>query len=156
MIISIRRSKTIQFRERVLEVPVARCPNHRLCAVFWTEKHFSQIPAPQGAVAFRIPGRGGGSSAMSYPIYQDTLKMFAGRAGLDPSSVSSHSLRRGGCTYLSMCGASIEELRTRGDWCTDTVFTYLKTPLTVRIMDDMRVATSLAATNIEEGGLEDL
>ena len=82
--------------------------------------------------------------------------MFAGRAGLDPSTVSSHSLRRGGCTYLSLCGASIEELRTRGDWCTDTVFTYLKTPLTVRIMDDMRVATSLAATNIEEGGLEDL
>ena len=94
---------------------------------------------------------------MSYPVYQDTLRLFAGQAGLDPSSVSSHSLRRGGCTYLSLCGASIEELRTRGDWCTDTVFTYLKTPLTVRIMDDMRVATSLAATNImEEGGLGDL
>lgn len=34
MIIVVRRSKTIQFRERKLEIPVTRCPDRRLCAVF--------------------------------------------------------------------------------------------------------------------------
>ena len=64
---------------------------------------------------------------------------------MDPASVSSHSLRRGDCTFLSLCRATIEELRTRGDWCTDTVFTYLTMPLSIRIMNDMQVATNLAA-----------
>lgn len=149
MIIRIRRSKTIQFQERILEIPVARCSNHLLCAVYWTERHFSEAPAPPEAMAFRLPlGGGGGEDTfpLPYPTYQSTLKIFARRAGLDPDTISSHSLRRGGCTYLSMCGASIEELRVRGDWATDTVFTYLKTPLTVRIMNDMRVATSLASS----------
>lgn len=145
LIISIRRSKTIQFHERVLEVPVARCPNHLLCAVHWTERHFSEVPAQPDAMAFRISGADGSSAPLTYQLYQSTLKLFSKRAGLDPDSVSSHSLRRGGCTFLSMCGATLEELRSRGDWSTDTVFTYLKTPLTLRIVNDMRVATTLAA-----------
>lgn len=44
-----------------------------------------------------------------------------------------------------MCGASLEELRTRGDWASDTIFIYLKTPLGARIVNDIRVATSLAS-----------
>ena len=86
----------------------------------------------------------------TYKAYQATLRIFAEKAGMDPASVSSHSLRRGGCTFLSLCGVMIEELRTRGDWCTDwctdTVFTYLKTHLSIRIMNDMHVATNLSAT----------
>ena len=147
MVIRIRRSKTIQFQERILEIPVARCRDHSLCAVFWVERHFREVPALQGDMAFRLPS--GDASAASYPLpyptYQATLKIFAAKAGLDPSVISSHSLRRGGCTYLSMCGATIEELKVRGDWASDTIFTYLKTPLTIRIMNDMRVANSLAS-----------
>lgn len=146
LIISIRRSKTIQFRERVLQVPVARCPNTQICAVHWTELHFRQVPAPPDAMAFRFPIPGGESIPLPYSYYQATLKLFAEKAGLDPDQVSSHSLRRGGCTFLSMTGASLEELRARGDWSTDTVFTYLKTPLTLRIVNDMKVATALAVS----------
>lgn len=155
MIISIRRSKTIQFQERVLEVPVARCPDKALCAVFWTEKHFGQLPAPPEAMAFRLPVSGGTSSPMLYTIYQATLKLFSSEAGLDPVTISSHSLRRGGCTYLSLCGATLEELRTRGDWSSDTVFLYLKTPLSVRIMNDIRVATALAVPSAPETAVPD-
>lgn len=153
MVIRVRRSKTIQFQERVLEIPVARCHATAICAVHWTERHFRETPAAQEAMAFRIPTATAGESApLPYLVYQDTLKAFAGRAGLDPSSVSSHSLRRGGCTYLSMCGASLEELRVRGDWASDTVFTYLKTPLAVRIINDMRVAAALSSSPSSSAG----
>ena len=148
MIIRIRRSKTIQFQERILEIPVARCRDHSLCAVYWVERHFREVPALPGEMAFRLPEGGAGRDVtypFPYPTYQATLKIFAAKAGLDPTAISSHSLRRGGCTYLSMCGATIEELKVRGDWASDTIFTYLKTPLTARIMNDMRVATSLAS-----------
>lgn len=151
MVLCIRRSKTIQFQERVLEVPVARCPNESICAVHWTERHFRELPANPDDPAFRIPSTEGRSNPLTYAIYQDSLRLFAARAGLDPSSISSHSLRRGGCTYLAMCGATMEELRTRGDWKSDTVFTYLKTPLSERIINDMRVASALSSTTPNEG-----
>lgn len=149
MVIRIRKSKTIQFQERVLEVPVAKCENKAICAVYWTVRHFRETPASGDEMAFRIPSEAG-SLPLPYSAYQATLKIFSKKAGLDHESISSHSLRRGGCTYLSMCGASLEELKTRGDWSSDTVFAYLKTPLTVRIMNDMRVANTLSTTQWEK------
>ena len=45
---------------------------------------------------------------------------------------------------MSLCGATLEEIRVRGDWTSNAVFLYLQTPLSVRILNDMRVATILA------------
>ena len=143
LVLTIRKSKTIQFNERILEVPVARCCDPALCAVRWVELHFRELPAEGGDAAFRLPAPGGGSSILTYAVYQSTLKVFAGRAGIDPGDISSHSLRRGGCTFLAMCRATVEELKTRGDWSSDTVYIYLKTPLETSILNDMRVAASL-------------
>ena len=50
------------------------------------------------------------------------LKYFGEKVGLDPSNLSLHSLRREGCTYLAMCGATLEEIKTKGDWASDAVF----------------------------------
>lgn len=149
MIITVRRCKTIQFMERKLEIPVARCINKALCAVYWTELHFNQILAGPGEAAFRVPSGREGSEPMSYKVYQDTLRLFSNRAGLGDFDFTSHSLRRGGCTFLSMCGATIEELRVRGDWASDAVFGYLKTPLQSRILNDIRVASALANLDVE-------
>lgn len=142
MIITIRKTKTIQFRQRKLQIPIAKCKDKRLCAVYWTDRHFRELPSTSDSLAFRIP-HGSGSSPLTYNLYEKTLKVFVARAGMNPADFSSHSLRRGGCTYLSMCGATLEELRTRGDWSSDTIFAYLKTPITHRIVHDMRVASSL-------------
>ena len=46
-----------------------------------------------------------------------------------------------------MFGASIEEIKTRGDWASETVYKYLKTPLQARILSDFRVAASLSAVD---------
>ena len=55
MLITITRSKTIQFKERILEIPITYCPDRELCAVFWTLKHFSKVPADPDSLAFLIP-----------------------------------------------------------------------------------------------------
>ena len=73
------------------------------------------------------------------------LKLFGAKAGYDPDLLSSHSLRRGGCTFLSVYGATLEELRTCGDWSRDAVFEYIKTPLPIRVVNDMRVVSLLAS-----------
>lgn len=155
MILQIRRSKTIQFGQRVLDIPVANCHDITLCAVYWTRRHFAELPAVDTEPAFRLPDGYGGSFPLTYDIYQGMLKLFAAKAGLDPSKLSTHSLRRGGCTYLAMTGSSLEELRVRGDWSSDSIFAYLKTPLAVRIINDIRVASLLANNQQGTDGLGD-
>ena len=65
------------------------------------------------------------------------------RAGLDASKFSTHSLRRGGATFMRMSGASLQEIRERGDWKSGAVHEYLKLSLTERLSVDMKVALCL-------------
>ena len=55
MVLKITRTKMIQFSERFLQIPIARCQDIRLCAVHWTELHFTQLPASPDSLAFRVP-----------------------------------------------------------------------------------------------------
>ena len=55
MLIRVCWSKIIQFKERVLEVPVARCINKELCAVYWTSRHFRELETGQGMWRLGFP-----------------------------------------------------------------------------------------------------
>lgn len=138
----VRKSKTNQFRERIHKIPVAEVANRELCAVFWLKRHFDQCPAPRDAQAFRVP-REGHSIPLQYRYYTDVLKSSCRAAGLPPDQFSSHSLRRGGATFLRLCGAPLEEIKERGDWKSDCVRQYLKASVMERLTLDMRVSVLL-------------
>ena len=87
-----------QFKERVLEIPVSRCADRWLCAIYLARATLS--PGTYHDMTFRILTLGRGSAPFLYANYQETLKIFADKAGLDPSLFSSHSLRKGGGVYL--------------------------------------------------------
>ena len=136
MLINVTKSKTIQYAERSLEIPVARIKVQELCAVYWVERHFREREARMDQEAFWLPN----NNPLTYSIYQKTLKYACGEIGLEARLFSSHSMRRGGATFLYMSGASISEIKTRGDWSSDCVYKYLSAPLKVRIQDDMRMS----------------
>ena len=142
LMLHIRKSKTVQFGERVHKIPVVRVRDVALCAVHWVEEHFRQCPAPAEARAFRVP-RGGYSVPLEYSYYLGVIKCICGRSGLDSSLFSTHSLRRGGATYLRMCGASLQEIKERGNWKSDVVYQYLQLSLVERLALDKRVAMCL-------------
>ena len=142
VLVCVRKSKTNQFRERVHKIPVAEVANKELCAVSWLRKHLRQCPAPMDAKVFRIP-RDGHSIPLTYEYYSSKLKIACSAAGLPPNEFSSHSLRRGGATFLRLCGASIDTIKERGDWKSDCVKQYLKSSLVERLSVDMRVAVLL-------------
>ena len=142
MMVRVRKSKTIQYQERVHLIPVSRVLDNRLCAVHWVQRHFESIPAPPRAPAFQVP-RAGGSASMPYPFYLGCVKLLSTGAGILPN-VTTHSLRRGGATYLRMCGATLAEIKERGDWRSDAVFEYLKYSVEERLALDLRVAALLA------------
>ena len=76
MIITIRKSKTIQFSERKLLIPVSRLKNTFLCAVFWAEKHFAEVEAHDSSPAFLVPTRLS-YSAIPYDKLQSTIKIVS-------------------------------------------------------------------------------
>lgn len=143
MMVSVEKSKTNQFRERVHMIPVTRVVDTRLCAVYWVDKHFRECPAPQQYKAFRMP-RAGNSVPLTYTYYQEALKAASARSGMDPSKVSTHSLRRGGANYLRSVGVSIMEIKERGDWRSDCVYEYLETSVNERLATDLRVSNILS------------
>ena len=55
LLITVRKSKSIQFQDRLLKIPISRCPNKDLCAVYWCERQFTEIPAGKDELTFRIP-----------------------------------------------------------------------------------------------------
>ena len=144
MMLKVRRSKTIQFKERTHLIPVSYVQDRELCAVHWLKVHLRQLPSGRSEAAFRLP-RGAGSTPMSYTYYLSALKLLCARAGLEPSLFTTHSLRRGGATFLRLCGASITEIKERGDWRSDAVYQYIQASIMERLSLDMRVAAILGA-----------
>lgn len=147
MIIQVVKSKTIQFKERELLIPVAYTSNRDLCAVTWTARHFADFPADDASPAFLLP-QGDSTTPLTYAIYNASIKLWCSKIGLDPLSISSHSLRRGGATFMRMSGASIQEIKERGDWHSDAVYDYLHAPLSERISVELRASHILSHTPI--------
>ena len=139
LLLNVVKSKTNQYRERVHKIPVSCVRDTRLCAVYWVRKHFEECPAEPQSRAFRVP-KGGNSVPLTYKFYLKVIKTIATIAGLDSSTFSTHSLRRGGATFLRMSGASLQVIKERGDWSSDAVYLYLQTSLTERLTSDLRVS----------------
>ena len=140
----VRKSETIQFREKTHLIPVSSVMNPALCAVYWVRRHFENIEVPPESGAFRIQCRGGGSVPLPYNYYLSSLKDRCRRAGLQPGNFTTHSLRRGGTTFLRQCGASIIEIKERGDWKSEAVHEYLQLPIEQRLAADIHVTMILA------------
>ena len=71
MLVNVRQSKTVQFRERILSIPVTAVDDPALCAVYWVRRQF--LLAGQGDHVVRIWSRGV-SGSMLYPVYLTAIK----------------------------------------------------------------------------------
>ena len=76
LIITVSKTKTIQYQERSLNIPISRCPDIDLCAVHWCERHFSEIIVDQDSPAFQVPYGMDSHMPLSYSLYQNTRKTF--------------------------------------------------------------------------------
>ena len=73
MLLTIRWTKTIQFKERELVIPVAHVPKHKLCTVYWVKRHFEQAQVGTNDPAFQVPAPGDGFRALDYRTLQTTI-----------------------------------------------------------------------------------
>ncbi|CAC5385337.1 unnamed protein product [Mytilus coruscus] len=118
-------SKTIQFGERVLEIPIIKNLSSPLCAFSAFKAMCIKFPASASSPAFLVLS-GRKIKPVSYNMLQTFLKNIIEKIGLDPTRYSSHSFRRGGATWAFQCGVSSELIQLQGDWKSDAFKLYLR------------------------------
>jgi len=97
VIIINRWSKTIQFSQRLLTIPLPHIQGHPLCPHAALQTAFRLVPAPLSGPAFVLPAPSSSSlMPLTYAKFDNLLKSVALTAGLDPTRISGHSLRAGG------------------------------------------------------------
>ena len=124
LVILIPSSKTNQFSDTPHRIVLNSSPGSCLCPVKWmTELSRAHSPLEDDLV-FRLP-RPGGFVPMDYCWFNNRLKQTAGSIGLSPVSVSSHSLRHGGASFMASLGSPMMDIRARGGWSSSAIFRYL-------------------------------
>jgi hypothetical protein len=128
-VLNVRRTKTIQFGERTLQIPFVSCEDCRLCPVRALLHHLtcSKLPSSSSLFAYVENGR---SSILVHSEFVSRLRLGLGKLGLNPKEYSGHSLRRGGCSLGFNAGLSVFDLKVRGDWRSAAVECYIHLPST--------------------------
>ena len=135
LIVSVKWSKVLQFRERTLLIPLVSIPSHALCPVQALREFFEMCPAPASSLR-----------SLSYSSFTKHLKDLLCLAGFSPHNYSGHSFRREGATYASSLGISHELIQLQGDWASTAYLEYLARPLRQRYTLAEQVATQIATS----------
>lgn len=139
MVVKLRSSKTIQFTERVVEIPVIKSVGSLLCPVHWLLKYLRYVKVKENGPLFVVPSTG---ETLTYRMFSNKLKESVSSAGL-VGNFTSHSLRRGCATYLSRLGLPLHDIKVYGDWRSLSVLLYLSGDLNTRLIKDKVVSKSL-------------
>mgnify|MGYP001544809942 FL=1 len=124
LILTLPWSKTLQNGSDIFTIPIAENPNSVLDPVGIYLNFVSQFYVPINFPAFTYV-QNGMYYILTQSVYIDYLKMFLARLGLDPSSFSSHSVRRGSASFLFQCGLKTDLLKNHGTWKSDCYYRYL-------------------------------
>ena len=128
-VLRVFKTKTLQFNERVLEIPLPHIPNSIFCPVQALKEYLAVTHVDPDMPLFCLP-----SGGHMCPIYAHYLTSFLKHIfkclRLDPRLYSVHSFRRGGATFLFQSGAAPAFIKFQGDWKSDAYLVYLSLSLT--------------------------
>ena len=114
-------SKTMQFGQRDLVLPIPGNNDPVLDPVRHLHDLFTRVPCPPTAPAFTYrPG-----SFIGYAKFTTRLKKLLSGAGLNADQYSGHSFRRGGASFLHACGGTALQVQSAGDWSSNCFTRYL-------------------------------
>ena len=139
--IRVTFSKTIQFCQRDLIIPIPTNNNPALDLFRHMEKLFDTVLSPGTAPAFSYSK----TLFVTYNGFTKRLKDLLTRAGLSPSLYSGHSFRRGGASYLHQVGGSVLQIQAAGDWSSQCFTRYLYLSTEERLKAQHLVSAALSA-----------
>ena len=118
MMAEVRWSKTIQFKQKVLRLPILPAGNKSICPVLWVHYMIEQIPGEPGDPAFMVLHKGE-KMALSANQLVARLRKWLTLIGEEGQDYALHSLRRGGATFALQCDIQGEMIKLLGDWASD-------------------------------------
>ena len=123
--ILVRHSKTIQFRERILLIPLSPIPKHPLCPISALLKSFLATPGADPSGPPFVLGAQGKYIPLSPQRFQLILREHLDALGYDPQNFSGHSFRRGAASWALQVGIPSEVIQILGDWRSDAYKEYI-------------------------------
>ena len=134
-------SKTIQFGQRDLIVPIPGNSDAAMDPVRHISAMFKFCPCPGESPAFTYSQ----DKFITYSGFTTSLKQLLVKAGLDPTLYSGHSFRRGGASLLYKLGASILQIQASGDWSSQCFARYLHVSEEERLKVQTLVSTAISS-----------
>ena len=131
--ISVRWSKSIQYRQKTLQVPLPRivaspfCPSTALLLVL------CQLPEQKRILPLFCFPTPSGPKPLTHATFVNHLRHCLTKLGVDPSKYSGHSFRRGGASFALQCGVPTEWIKLQGDWASDAYERYLSPAFSLRV-----------------------
>ena len=124
LVLIVKHTKTIQCRERSLQIPLPFLNNHPLCpttAVINMLRVKSSLDP--NTPLFSL---GTANSLLTQPVFVSRLREVLQRCGLDETNYSGHSFRRGGASWAFEAGLPGEMIQQLGDWKSAAYLVYLE------------------------------
>ena len=146
---TVRWSKTLQFKQKVLRLPVLPVQNKKICPVLWAHYMINTIPAAKTDAAFTIYHKGH-KSALSANQLIARLRKWLRMIKEQDTKYSLHSLRRGGATFAFQSNMEKDMIKLLGDWASETYRRYCDVSMDKRFDSMKEFVTALNKVTTEE------
>lgn len=145
-LLTLTHTKTIQFRQRILQIPLVSLPSTSyLCVSHFTQLHRSLRGRVPPSAHFLAYNSGDVIKPATYTWFSARLNLCCLQCHVP--ALSSHSLRRGGATAMAEAGMPLHDIRSRGDWRSLSVLLYLERGLDSKINLDTRLCRNMSLLN---------
>ena len=130
----IHSSKTKSLGEPDV-IPITKSKDRSICAYHWLHYMLHKLRRKKNCYLFSTDA----ISSLTYSAFSKMFKTLLVRAGIH-GDFASHSLRRGGATFMSMLDCPVTQIKARGRWKSECVYRYIKPPLKSKVEADKKVS----------------
>lgn len=141
--VSVTSSKNNQYGERQHVVVLPYIKGHPLCPTTAVLAFLAKTGSvPRDAPLFAVP-QGRRYKPLTAPDFRRRFVTAMASVATPHGNVNSHSLRRGGATWLLTSGTPLASVRIMGDWRSDAIYRYLQPDVQARFDIINRATRSL-------------
>ena len=142
----VRWSKTIQYGERILKVPMPLLQGHPLCPVSALLHSLHVSGNVDSFAPLFVYVQRGQKKVLTHSVFVNRLRSLLQGLGLPASEFSGHSFRRGGASFAFEAGVSPDLIKMQGDWRSDAYQRYITVPVSTQILAIGKMAAYIQAT----------
>ncbi len=125
VLLTIRHSKTIQFGQRILQIPLCKMDLSPLCPVrALHDLHALQSDISLDRHLFSFWDKNQ-VNCVTHDTFVTALRHTLAACGFRPQDFSGHSFRRGGCSFALSLGMPQVLIKLHGDWKSNAFERYI-------------------------------